>query len=35
MKDYIDYQKVGKYFMTAKSCSNLMLHLVNDILDYS
>eukprot|EP00347_Sterkiella_histriomuscorum_P004818 403358973 len=35
LKDSIDYQKGYKFYHTAKNCSNLMLYLVNDILDYS
>ncbi|CDW83148.1 histidine kinase-dna gyrase b-and hsp90-like domain containing protein [Stylonychia lemnae] len=35
LKDYIDHEQASKYYMTAKNCSNLMLYLVNDILDYS
>eukprot|EP00347_Sterkiella_histriomuscorum_P008849 403343505 len=35
MDEYIDKNQVGQYYQTAKSCSNLMLYLVNDILDYS
>lgn len=31
----IDVQKVAKFYYTAKNCSNLMLYLVNDILDFS
>eukprot|EP00347_Sterkiella_histriomuscorum_P018473 403345385 len=35
MKDSIDYEKGYKFYKIAKNCSNLMLYLVNDILDYS
>ncbi|CDW81597.1 multi-sensor hybrid histidine kinase [Stylonychia lemnae] len=35
MKDSLDMQKAEKFYLTAKNCSNLMLYLVNDILDYS
>eukprot|EP00347_Sterkiella_histriomuscorum_P002912 403366314 len=34
LKDSID-QRGNKFYVTAKNCSNLMLYLVNDILDYS
>eukprot|EP00347_Sterkiella_histriomuscorum_P006698 403351777 len=35
IKNHIDMDKVGQFYMTAKNCSNLLLFLVNDILDYS
>ena len=36
IKGSIDFDSVnGQFFTTAKNCSNLLLHLVNDILDYS
>ena len=31
----IDHSRGHQYFTIAKSCSNLMLFLVKDILDYS
>ena len=31
----IDHTKGAKFFNTARNCSNLMLYLVNDILDFS
>ncbi len=31
----VDYERGGKFYETAKNCSNLMLYLINDILDYS
>ncbi len=31
----IDHTKGAKFFNIAKNCSNLMLYLVNDILDFS
>lgn len=35
LSDMIDLQRGGKFYNTAKSCANLMLYLVNDILDFS
>lgn len=31
----VDKQKCGKYFNIARNCSNLLLYLVNDILDFA
>eukprot|EP00347_Sterkiella_histriomuscorum_P017812 403347893 len=35
IKNHIDMDQVGQFYMTAKNCSALLLFLVNDILDYS
>eukprot|EP00347_Sterkiella_histriomuscorum_P007270 403349609 len=35
IKNHIDMDQVGQFYMTAKNCSTLLLFLVNDILDYS
>jgi two-component system, sensor histidine kinase and response regulator len=31
----IDHSRGAKFYNIAKNCSNLMLYLVNDILDFS
>ena len=35
LEDKVDHQRGGKYYKIAKNCSNLMLFLVNDILDFA
>ncbi|CDW71598.1 multi-sensor hybrid histidine kinase [Stylonychia lemnae] len=35
LENSIQQEKGKNFFLTAKNCSNLMLYLVNDILDYS
>jgi len=35
MSGLIDISKGAKFYNIAKNCSNLMLYLVNDILDFS
>ena len=35
MSGLIDITKGAKFYNIAKNCSNLMLYLVNDILDFS
>ncbi|CDW86955.1 multi-sensor hybrid histidine kinase [Stylonychia lemnae] len=35
LKDMVDKERGLQYYQTAKNCSNLLLYLVNDILDYS
>ena len=35
LTDSIDMNKGYKYYRIAKNCTNLMMFLVNDILDFS
>jgi signal transduction histidine kinase len=35
LEDKIDLATGGVFFTTAKNCSNLMLYLIRDILDFS
>jgi signal transduction histidine kinase len=35
LEDLIDHKRGSKYYTTAKNCSNLMLSLVNNTLDFS
>jgi hypothetical protein len=35
LTDCIDMKRGHKYFRIAKNCTNLMMFLVNDILDFS
>jgi signal transduction histidine kinase len=35
LKDKIDHDSGGPYYTTAMDCTNLMLYLVKDILDFS
>lgn len=35
LEDKVDHRRGGKYYLIAKNCSNLMLFLVNDILDFA
>jgi signal transduction histidine kinase len=35
LHDKIDHAKGGIYYTTAMDCTNLMLYLVKDILDFS
>lgn len=35
LTDCVDMKKGMKYFRIARNCTNLMMFLVNDILDFS
>ena len=35
LNDKIDHAKGGDYYRTAMDCTNLMLYLIKDILDFS
>jgi signal transduction histidine kinase len=35
LNNYINHEAGGTYYKVAKNCSNLMLFLVNDILDFA
>lgn len=35
MEPFIDKEKLGKYYQIARNCSNHLLFLVNDILDFA
>lgn len=35
LEPFIDHKKGGKFFKVAKDCSDLMVYLVRDILDFS
>jgi two-component system, sensor histidine kinase and response regulator len=35
LTDSVDMKKGSKYYRVAHNCTNLMMHLVNDILDFS
>ncbi len=35
LKESVDMKKGYKYYRIAKNCTNLMMFLVNDILDFS
>jgi len=35
LNDKIDQNKCGKYFQIAMDCTNLMIYLVRDIMDFS
>jgi signal transduction histidine kinase len=35
LKDKVDLSSCGTYYSTALDCTNLMLYLVKDILDFS
>ena len=35
LQDMIDQERGLQYYQIAKNCSKLMLHLINDVLDFS